>query len=355
MEHRRGFTLIELLVVIGIIGLLVAILLPAVQSVRESSRRAHCQNNLKQIGIGLHGYAHSRKDSFPGGETSVVGTNGNSFSHGSTTMYLLPYIEQQRVYDYYNMSEPVFAYDSVPAFNQDQAVVPGTTKRVSSLSIPTYVCPSDQAAGALPATCSSLFGYARSRLNYIGCVGPWTMWANASCPGTVNSFNLFGTAAQKLTGINQMPGVFSSLYYAVGVGNSQYYGKPFPGFAAGRCRLREISDGLSKTIAFGEARPDCSFWLFLGWGFTPNSNGRGNTLVPLNYDTCDPGSLGNGVPDCQKPFNGNWLSYGFRSRHPGGVGFLMADGAVVFLSENIDHETLQRLGAKADGQAIGSY
>ena len=171
-----------------------------------------------------------------------------------------------------------------------------------------------------------------------------------------NAFNNAATSNQKNgTGDIRQPGVFSHFQYTV-IGYPNYQTTNYPSMDAGRCKVREIGDGLSKTIAFGEARPNCSWALFvIGWGGSQNTAGRGTTTVPINFDTCDQGPPGDGVPACNKPFNGNWLSMGYRSAHPGGATFLFCDGRVSFLQEAVDFATYQRLGAKADGEAIGEY
>ena len=99
---------------------------------------------------------------------------------------------------------------------------------------------------------------------------------------------------------------------------------------------------------------DCSFDGFLGWGSTGNGCGQGNTLAPLNHDSCNTAALVTNT-DCSIPYNSNPSADGFRSRHPGGVSILMGDGVVQFISDTIDQWTLQYLGAKADRRLISAY
>ena len=119
--------------------------------------------------------------------------------------------------------------------------------------------------------------------------------------------------------------------------------------------MAAITDGLSNTILFGEARPDCSGDMTLmGWGMGGNECGMGNTIIPLNYDSCGTAPPGPST-DCSLPFRDNPAGSGFRSRHPGGVSFLMGDGVVKFIGDTVDHQLLQRLGAKADGEVLDAY
>ena len=138
-RHRIGFTLIELLVVIAIIGVLVGLLLPAVQAAREAARRAHCANNLKQLGIGLHGY-HDVYGSLPPGrmksyDPRYVGSNppcSTSYIDKGIFIYILPYIEQ------------ISFYSSI---NQSLTILGSENRTIHSVVVSTYVCPSDPEAG----------------------------------------------------------------------------------------------------------------------------------------------------------------------------------------------------------------
>src|SRR5690606_640264 len=125
---RRGFTLVELLVVIAIIGILVAMLLPAVQAAREAARRSQCKNNLKQIGLAVFTYEDTFKCLPPGG---IWSSSSGAAKKGSALVRLLPFIEQKPLYDAIDFNKK----------NVDGALMPGTTEKVASQLIPTYICP----------------------------------------------------------------------------------------------------------------------------------------------------------------------------------------------------------------------
>lgn len=344
---RRGVTLIELLVTIAILGLLVALLLPAVQSSRESARRTQCNANLKQIGVGLQSYAQASGDMLPAGEMAIYSyASGKTFAHGSATMYLLPFIEQLSLYLAYDMSEPSLTYATIPARDNGWQNLPGTTKAVNTVPIATYLCPSDYALSPVPA---ALTNYGTARLNYIGCTGPQgDVWL--PCSGGFAA--LFNAYKKSNTGSIRKPGVFADYNYTASKWPN--YPTALPAYADGRCRLAAIQDGLSNTIMFGEARPDCSFSVFMGWSSAGNACGRGNTLVPLNYDSCNSAAYATSS-DCSIPFNLNPAGFGFKSRHQGGVSFLLGDGGVKFITEDIEYGTLQLLGAKADRELLSAY
>lgn len=344
MTHRRGFTLVEMLATIAVIGLLVALLVPAIQSARESARRSQCNNNLRQIGLAVLAYANANADILPAGSISPYSQAGKyGMAHGTATIYILPFLEQQRLYDSFDMSEPAIANGDTLVFPPRDIVwttfLPGTSTRTVTVRIPTYICPSDVPIIPLPALANPRWD--GGRLCYLASCGPNSMWpVHAQCP-IINAFN---TSAKPGTGSIRVPGPFGSM---LTIGNGS---KPLHrSYNDARCKMADIRDGASSTIFFGESRPDCG-WGLRGWGWVTNGNGQGNTLVPINFDTCQPGPDGDGVSPCNKP--ATILAYGFRSMHPGGASFLMGDGAVVFLSETIDYETYQRLGAKADRQPI---
>ena len=305
---RHGFTLVELLVVIAIIGILIALLLPAVQAAREAARRAQCTNNLKQIGLALHNY-HDVAKSFPPGSFWY----GLSYSEyrGSILIRLLPYIEMQPLFD-------MFDFENSGGVAVDWQTLPGSTALIQSTIVPTYQCPSD--------THEEVFN-GRALHNYAASIGPTTHGDNPAC-SCPNSWN------------NYAPPPWGGTY-----GSATDFAGPFFRYPVGtNTRFADCRDGTSNTIYFGEVRPMCSDHNSQGWASSNNGQGLTATIVPINYDSCDPAD-----PDpCRSPCNWN-TELSFKSLHPGGAMFLFGDGAVHFLSETIDHWTYQYLGGKSDG------
>ena len=323
MLGKRGFTLVELLVVIAIIGILIALLLPAVQAAREAARRMSCSNHLKQIGLAVLGYDNAIKTLPPGAYWHTYDTKVNK---GSVLVHLLPFIEQQHLYDAIDFSQPNI---DIQVYLK---VVSGNDKVIGNNIIPTYQCPSDNHSGTMlipgkpadgiPAGEMALHNYSASR----GSAGVSNN-RYCSCSHPFGSFALESYDNADKKGI--FPGPFSRRGLPV--------------------KLSEISDGLSKTIFFGEVRPLCSWHNGNGWATSNNGNGYCTTMIPINYDTCHPQN--SSVPGCNKLCNWN-TEAGFKSAHPGGAQFLFGDGSVHMLDEDIDHMTYQYLGAKADGNPI---
>ncbi len=346
-RRRRAFTLIELLVVIAIIAILIALLLPAVQQAREAARRTQCKNHLHQLGLALHNY-HDVFNQFPMSITGLSGPNAWSpSSKGSYLVRLLPYVDQAPIYN------RILWGEGVPwNLPNVEATTDGTTL-LRHIKIPTYICPTD--------TDADLDGHS-VKSNYALSIGnqrmdPWTgvPWgtcnqyftpANPTPPGFVggNMFNTGPAAHGNTWNPSQISGFVSRLNWG--------------------SNMRDLVDGSSNVIAAGEIRPQCGDHTRNGW-FHFNSLWVATT-APLNFpiicvrepgwDSPSPPPLPGGGTATGCNHWRNWTtSQGFKSRHTGGGHFLMGDGRVIFLSNNIDYITYQRLGDRRDGGVVGEY
>ena len=267
---RHGFTLVELLVVIAIIGVLVGMLLPAVQAAREAARRASCSNNLKQLGLAALNYADSKGrlpyTNMRGGTT----WEPNVAHKGGYFVQMLPFAEQSTIYN---------ALDFVSNTQDVEWQVVGG-KPLYEHVLPELRCPSDGDSSGGTYLDSST-NQMRAYSNYSASMGSQ---ANSPC-GTHN--NYFGNGPQVRADTED-----GSLISGV-IGHTWW-----------SARLREISDGLSKTILFGEVRPRCEWHVRKGW-MSINSNYTG-TGVSINFNTCE-GSPGTGF-GCNQ-YQGQWGSF----------------------------------------------
>ncbi len=341
---RRGFTLIELLVVIAIIAILIGLLLPAVQKVREAAARAKCTNNLKQIGLALHSY-HDANQLFPSGyvdgNTDPASTPDNDVGPGwGWASFLLPYLEQNSVYTQIN-------------FNV--AVGTGVNTQISQQPLAIYQCPSDSNQQLVPIYDSSLTNPIATVAhgNYIGCNGWVECFPNAGGgyqPSNDGGAGEDGDGSQTGTG---------------SAGDGLFYRNSHNTFA-------NVTDGLSNTIFVGErcsahspttwtgaiAGGRCPAWMATQpWTapYTPPSSApeTGNGTAYDNADWGEALVLGHGnlthTPNSDHPF---FDPDTFWSMHVGGANFLFGDGSVHFLSSGIDPYTYQWLCTIAGGEAL---
>jgi len=316
----RGFTLVELLVVIAIIGVLVGLLLPAVQEAREAARRMQCTNNLKQIGLAMHSF-HSTHKVLPGG--SSIFPPGRPEGRKFWSVAILPFIEAQNIYDQIDFSV------SFGHLNNEQIVTRG---------IAPYVCPSDPASSN-PVLVGRFTG------DIYGSTGPSRalgMWYPASIGPTEPDGCDLCPADMQMASVGS-----SSNWCCKGNNWGTIAGNGFPagssvgmfGRYAKGVRFAQVTDGLSNTIMNGETLPGHSIF---NTTYTPG-NGVGYTTVPINTMIQDFGM----VVDW-------WLTGGFKSLHPGGAHFLLGDGSVHFLNESIDHQLYSALGTRAGVDLIGN-
>ncbi len=316
LPPQRGFTLIELLVVIAIIAILIALLLPAVQQAREAARRSTCKNNLKQWGLALHNY-HDTHKIFPLQATYLRTSSGGHLDAGETNrswmVMLLPYVDQAPMYSKMDMDVSGVAAPNLAYIQQPLIVA---------------TCPSDPDAGRLSESHDS---YSTSS-NPNNLLAATNYAANA---GDHRNVDPAGTG--ELPAYGQPDG--STSYHS---GNASGWTRGVIGRAGYSARLRDITDGTSNTFMVGECIGHwCRWqnWGYQNWGTTAHPPNAYNdqfidgTLAPDDASEC----------------------IGFRSYHTGGAHFLMCDGAVVFISENIAHGVYRGLASRAGAEVVSPF
>jgi prepilin-type N-terminal cleavage/methylation domain-containing protein/prepilin-type processing-associated H-X9-DG protein len=313
-RRTLGFTLVELLVVIAIIGVLVALLLPAVQAARESARRSECVNNLKQLGLGMQNH-HDVKGHLPVGNFSCC--------WGTWQMAILSYIEQQQLgalYKFQPKSQTSFDFSKY-LYSSSTAPAPNNLKVVQT-RIATLTCPSDE---------PQVFGANLTYHNYV---------ANY---GNTNHIGIDHHGPSAPTWI-------------------KYVGSPFKGRdpdpMIDPVQFKEITDGLSNTLLASEtvqgANGDLRGFTWWGWSAGFETRATPNTSVPdtlQSADYCIP-TLPN--PPCNGPSTASsyfWAAA--RSRHPGGVNAAMCDGSVHFVVDEIDLATWRAASTTQGEETVG--
>jgi prepilin-type N-terminal cleavage/methylation domain-containing protein/prepilin-type processing-associated H-X9-DG protein len=338
-RRRRGFTLIELLVVIGIIGILIALLVPAVQKVREASARASCSNNIKQLALACHAY-HDVHRQLP---------YGRKFDNWDTYTWselVLPYIEQDAIYKgYIYINDPHWSED----YPGPNGPIGDNPKQRASRSavISEFLCPSDGGPHTNEFD-TAAFGMVRG--NYRACTGSGDMYGNKT-DGSSGPWGL---------------GVFGVVPFQTTDPGGHIFDTKGPRTVG--VQLTAITDGSSNTVLLSEGlAPDSTD----GWGgvighilygnmggglftttITPNSSSPDRPIGPCPKDA----GIMTYKPPCVSLGGNAWWSEsaagafaGARSQHSGGVNVAMADGSVRFVTEEIDLAIWRAMGTRDNG------
>jgi hypothetical protein len=263
-------------------------------------------NNLKQIGLAITNYESTRKVFPPGAVWGRWDPPNKVRFQGTLLMYILPYIEQSSLLAAFDFKQLV----------TDGQLLPGTSTPIGSNVVDAYICPSDDSFHGTLA--------GRGLFNYCASNGPTELYDNPQC-SCANPYIIPPMAP---------------------IDNLQNFAGPFTRLGI-QTKPAQITDGLSKTIFVGEVRAACSEHAQAGWAWTKDGNGYCSTLIAINYDTCNE----NAPEPCHRPCTWN-TAVGFKSAHPGGAEFAFGDGSVHFLREDIDMQSYQYLGAKADGFSV---
>ena len=299
-EQRPGFTLVELLVVVAIIGVLVALTIPAVNSVREGARRTACTNKLRQLVLAADNH-HAAKGVYPPGRFLGKFGSGQDSRAWSWLAMSLPYMEEQGLYEAGNIPDA--------RLNESSA---------TAAHLELFVCPSANGDLSTPKEdAGNLIGFAVGQTTYKGVSGAnWGADKSLNLESVSTKFRNKGTN-NSYDGLREGDGILWRADFKHRMGH------------------RRVVDGTSKTFLAGEDLPQHNIWA--SWPYA--NNAYGTCAIPPNLIPDDP--------------TWQYDSYSFRSEHPGGLNFGMADGSVHFVSESIELDIYRALATRNGGEPFG--
>ncbi|MDA8564129.1 DUF1559 domain-containing protein [Mariniblastus sp.] len=320
-QIKLGFTLVELLVVIAIIGILIGMLLPAVQQVREAARRAACQNNIRQLGIAAHNYesargrfpvniSHAGNDGEKAERDGGKEPNGFIYSGESWMITILPFIELNNLFDNLDLTEN---------YNKGarRGIIDADNVPFIEVAPPAFQCPTgfDEAV----ATRDDMFqvnDVPSGTSNYLGCIGDAAVNTNSVHYDPTNPrHEPCEDDAKDCSGMNHRADAFFKVTIA------------------------SVFDGTSGTLLYGEHLPR---WNKHGAWYLAH-HAHGTTVTPLNE-----------MPEPAEDYADNrwWDAKSFRSQHSGGINFCFADAHVSFIADTIDPVVIQALSSRNGGEVV---
>jgi prepilin-type N-terminal cleavage/methylation domain-containing protein/prepilin-type processing-associated H-X9-DG protein len=318
--RRSAFTLIELLVVIAIIAILIGLLLPAVQKVREAAARMKCQNNLKQIGLAAHNY-ESALGYFPNGGTNPA--------QASPLVQMLPYSEQLNKFNQFDLNQNVNTH--------------ANNANARGLDIPILLCPSDPSSGQFTVT-NSFGSQVVGRSNYLANLGANGWWRNTNT-STVGMFvfnSVTNTPGARFTDVTDGTSN-TALYAEVLRGNQDGVADPLSvhrvPFAT--WDTAQAANDLSPTI--------CNTTTTTFLDYTGLQYYRSFLTTAWYTHTAVPNSTGR---DCIRDVGFDRGHVASRSRHTGGVNVCRVDGSVQFVRQSISLQQWQAFGTRAGGEVL---
>jgi prepilin-type N-terminal cleavage/methylation domain-containing protein/prepilin-type processing-associated H-X9-DG protein len=324
--RRCGFTLVELLVVLAIIAVLVALLLPAVQKVRESAARSQCAHNLKQIALALHQF-HETNGSFPAGSYNTGASGAPCYSNWAIA--ILPHLEQGNLFQ---------TYRDYPTLNESAA-----NQAFRLMRVKTYECPSDPLAGSAATPAGGPGGNGEWRR------GAYRAVSGKSVASTVN----FCQVRQFWDSYEPQNGTLSLAQRGVlhAVSHPLDWPARLPRIPAGAERFSLIKDGVSSTLLVGEYTPldapdRATFWAYSSSSYNQSTVSDESRILGDRFNQCVQVGAATGQGDdgpCRR---------GFGSNHGRGLNFAFADGSTRFVSYDVDIHLLSALATVDGGEVV---